>query len=310
MLKRLSAAAWLLVLAVGGPAAGQAPPRPLPSGAVEQGTLSAAWEWRRDRHTYRFENPSRLDGSELVPHYYEQDYDQDNQWLTLSGRYRGWGRWWRTEAGVAWWGTGLGSDYDTFFLPEGDVVVYGTTASTALASFSLRQVAEIGSPVGFGARVSYAYRRDRADFAPSDSITRHSRPPSETRRFNTDRETTVSEVHEVQFGLARRWSTPGRWTVEVTLDATPVTVARLTTKLPDKYPDDIVAIAKGFSLAPAVAVDRAIGPLVIGGRVSYARTWPYGTASLFTRHWFGAGFVIGWRGRHAPVGRAADRTVH
>ncbi len=308
MVKCLAAPALLLVLATGLPAAGQAsaaaPPPPAALG--DQGTLTAGWEWRRDRHTYRFENPSRIDGSDLVPHFYEQDYDQDNQWLVVRGRYRGLGRWWRTEAGLAWWGTGVGSDYDTFYLPDGDTVVYGTTAATALASFSVRQVAELGSAAGVGARVSYGYRRDRADFAPSDSITRHTRPPSEARRFNTDRETTVSEVHEVQFGLARRWAAPSRWVVEVTLDATPVTIARLVTKLPDKYPDDIVAIAKGFSLAPAFSVDRVFGPWQVGGRLTYAHTWPYGTTNRFTRQWFGAGVVISWRGRPAPGGRPTD----
>lgn len=228
-----------------------------------------------------------------VPHFYEQTYDADNAWLAAGVRYRALGRWWETRAGLALWGLGVADDYDTFFQPDNDTVVYGTTAVTELQSVRLAHHAELGQVAGTGFRVGYAYRQDRTRFRPSDTVIRRTRPPSETRFFNDDRETTISSQHEVLFGVrARLTASPSR-RLDLAVDVAPVTLARLTTRLPDKYPGrDIRGTAKGLSLAPSLAFEVTLGVVRLELRADYSRTWPYGRASRFTRNWFGLGVSI------------------
>ena len=258
-------------------------------------TVSVGWEARRDRYDYHFDNPSSFDtGDQLVDHYFEQSYDADNQWLVGRAQFRWAGRTWITNAGVALWGTGQGDDYDTFFQPSGDVVVYGTTAVTELQSFRIAQHIEMGSPLAFRWRVGYSYRRDRANFLPSDSVTTHTKPPSETRFFNTARETTYSGVQGLDLGIARRHAITNAWSVNWTIDATPITLARLNTVLADKYPgQDIIFIAKAFSAEPSVEFSRAIGGWRLGVRADYAHSWSYSASRQVNRNWTGVGVSIG-----------------
>lgn len=258
-------------------------------------TVTFGWEFRNDTHRYRFENASSFDTPALVPHFFEQKYGAGNQWIVARARYGAFGRRLETEAGLAFWGTGLGDDYDTFFQPKGDTVVYGTTAVTSLHAFRVGQRVELGTVLGFTGRVGYVYRRDRSEFRPSDSITRHSNPPSESRFFNTGRETTISAVHEAQFGVTRTVAGTKRWHLVAGIDLSPVTLARLTTILPDKYAgQDIVFIAKGLSLAPSLRLTITRGVAAMGFSADYVHTWPYDSASRFTRDWFAVGAFVGW----------------
>jgi hypothetical protein len=262
------------------------------------GQVAVAWEARRDRHQYRFDYPSRFDTPFTVPHVVRQDYDADNHWLVARAGFRAAARRWTSEAAVAFWGSGVGQDYDTFWQPDGDVVVYGTTAETAQRSFRVAQRVELGTVAGLTTNLGYVYRRDRARFVPSDSITRHSRPPSETRAFNAARETTFSDVHDVLVGVSRRVSAGQRWTLTIAAEASPLTTARLNTVLPDKYPGrDIVLVARAFSAAPSVALSVGRGRLRASARVDYARSWPYGRANRFTRDWLGVSVIVGFAGR-------------
>ena len=267
----------------------------LAGAASAQNGTSAGWEIRRDRSTYHFDNPSSFDtGDHLVPHFFEQTYDSDNQWLVMRTRFRALGLTWITSGGIAFWGTGQGDDYDTFFQPGGDVVVYGTTAVTELDSFRIAQHYEMGSPSAWRFRMGYSWRRDRANFLPSDSITQHSQPPSEARFFNPGREVTYSDVHGLQVGLARRHQLANQWSLEWTIDAMPITVARLNTVLPDKYPGrDIIFIAKSFSLEPSVRVSRAIDNWRIEIQANYSESLPYSDSHRFAGRWFGAGVSLG-----------------
>lgn len=260
--------------------------------------VTFGWEYRNDTHRYRFENASSFDTPALVPHFFEQEYDAGNQWIVARARYGAWGRRLETEAGLAFWGAGLGDDYDTFFQPNGDTVVYGTTAVTSLHAFRVSQRVELGSALGFTGRVGYVYRRDRSEFRPADSITRHSNPPSESRFLNTGRETTISAVYEAQFGVTRTAGIAGRWQLVAGVDLSPVTLARLTTILPDKYPgQDIVFIAKGLSIAPSLRLTMTRRGVAMGVSADYVHTWPYRSASRFTRDWLGVGAFVGWSAR-------------
>jgi hypothetical protein len=276
---------------------GSAAPRPT-TATRDTTTVTFGWEFRNDAHRYRFENASTFDTPRLVPHVFEQEYDADNQWIVARARYGLFGRRLESEAGLASWGTGVGRDFDTFFQPDGDTVVYGTMAVTSLHVFRVCQRIELGTLLGVAWRIGYVYRRDRSEFRPSDSVTRHSIPPSESRFFNTDRETTISAVHEAQFGVTRTVTGAGRWQLAAGVDLSPVTLARLTTILPDKYPgQEIVFIAKGLSLAPSLRFTVTRGVVAMGFSADYVHTWPYRSASRFTRNWLGVGAFVGWSAR-------------
>ena len=300
---RLFVLCGALVATGAAPASGQRPTAPPAGSAIpaqssvtsDPTTVTFGWEYRNDTHRYRFENPSSFDTPALVRHFFEQEYAADNRWIVARARYGVFGHRLETEAGLAFWGTGLGDDYDTFFQPTGDIVVYGTTAVTSLHAFRVSQRVDLGTALGFTGRVGYVYRQDRSDFRPSDSVTRHSSPPSESRFFNTDRETTISAVQEAQFGVMRTVSSAGRWRLVTGVDVSPLTLARLTTILPDKYPgQDIVFIAKGLSLAPSLRFTITRGVVAMGVSANYVHTWPYGSANQFTRDWFDIGAFVGW----------------
>lgn len=263
--------------------------------------VSLGWEVRRDRHGYRFENPSRFDTAFNVPHFYEQDYDADNGWLVAGVRFSALGRRWETEAGVALWGLGVGDDYDTFFQPGNDILTYGTTAVTDLQSVRFAHRVELGRAAWLRARLGYAFRRDRARFRPSDTVTRRTNPPSETRFFNDDRETTISSVHDILFGAAAVLPTGSSARLGLAVDVAPVTLARLTTRLPDKYPgQDITGVARGLSLMPSLVYEATLGGFRLELRADYARTWPYSRANRFGRDWAGLSISL-WPARRRPA---------
>jgi len=255
--------------------------------------MSIAVEVRRDRFDCRFENPSRFNTADLVPHFFEQRHDADNAWLVARIRFNAWGRLWETEAGVTRSATGLGSDYDTFFQPDGNVIVYGTTADTDLRSWRVAQYIGLGSWRGTRLRAGYSYRRDRSIYRPSYSTTTQTKPPSTSSVWNTDRETTVAEVHEVRLGAARALVQAPRWRAEATADVAPITLARLSTVLPDKYKDPVVFIAKGLSVEAQLHVTVRAGRVDAGASIDYVHTWNYGQKNQFHRSGVGASLHLG-----------------
>jgi hypothetical protein len=296
----------LLLAALAGaaePAAAVSRQAPAPAGAsaAAPGAPSAPrpqrWalgvEYQRDRFDYRFENPSSFNTVELVPHYMEQRYDADNTWLTGRIRFALGRLGFETEGGITATTTGVGADYDTFFQPDGNVIVYGTTAVTDASSWRAAQYVGLGEWRGVAFRVGYSFRRDQADFRPSDTTIVQTKPPSSTAFWNTDRETTISEVHEIRFGLARAFAPGPSWRFRVTGDVAPTTLARLTTVLPDKYPEPIVFIAKGVSVNAALHITRQIGQWHAGMIVTYAQAWSYQQSNAYHRQAVSGGIVVG-----------------
>ncbi len=289
--------ALLLVVSLACPAppsAQSAPATPVPPAPA---AASVSWtvglEYQRDRFDYRFENPSSFNTAEPVPHYFEQQYDADNMWVTGRLRFMLGSRAFETEGGVTSAATGAGSDYDTFYQPDGNVIVYGTTAVTHAWSWRVAQYVDLGSWRGLRFRAAYSYRRDRADFLPSDTTIVQTNPPSSSSFWNSDRETTISEVHEIRLGLERHVDAGAGWRVRLTADAAPTTLARLTTILPDKYPEPVVFIAKAFSANAALHVTRQIGRWHAGMTVSYAQAWSYQESAAFHRKAVSGGLVVG-----------------
>jgi hypothetical protein len=197
--------------------------------------ISATVEPRIETLRYRFENPSSFDTAELVPHYFEQTYDTDNLWLGLRARYRL--RNLSAETNVAFTPqvTGQADDLDTFFQPDGDVVVSGTLGSASLRAWEAGQRLVVGESGGLAYGLGYSYRRDSARYHEGTKITRRSLPPSEIREVVTTREFVTSQIHQAQWFV--RWVPDGgQRRFAIVLEAAPFTLGRLAVDLPDKYP--------------------------------------------------------------------------
>jgi hypothetical protein len=256
-------------------------------------TVSAGYEAHRDRFHYGFENPSNIDTTFLVPHRFDQTYVADNQWFVVSARYRLFGDVMATEIGLTPRKATFASDLDTFFDPNGDVVVSGTAGDVSLHSLRFAHWSE-AVLWGLPWRVGYVYRRDESEFHSTERLQTHSRPPSESRTPIHTHETTISQVHEIPIGVAKELALAPRWALTGGADLSPVTVARLTTILPEKYPgQEIVFTAKVAALAARMELvwRRNRWPVTLS--VSYGRTWSYQSSSQFDRDILQVGLRLG-----------------
>ncbi len=240
-----------------------------------------------DRMTYHFTNPSSWDTPFLVPHFFEQSYRSTAPMLTARIRAQRW----ELEAGVTAVRNARGSDYDTFFQPSGDVVVHGTTTDVAIRSWRVADFVRSGNW-----RVGLAFAHDQMKFPTSLSTTTHSSPPSTTTSLSTTLESTASDVLELRGGIVRARDLNDRWRVTAGVDVAPLTFARLTTYLPDKYPGQPIRFsATGASANANVTAEwrarRAV--ITFGGELGHS--WHYKSASSFTRSRAGASILFGLR---------------
>jgi len=220
--------------------------------------ITVSYEIARDRFQYRFENPSRFDTPELVPHNFTQTYWADNQWGVVRARYRIAGSAMESEVAITPQRTTRGDDVDEFFQPSGDLATSGTSGNVDLRSWRVRHTVALGRKFGLDWRSAYQYRRDRSAFhARQIKTVSHTQPPS-TVSFTIDgSETTISEIHDFRVGFGRQWDPGGGWRVAAELDASPATIARLTTLLPLKYPGrQIVFSAVVLTVNPALTISR------------------------------------------------------
>jgi hypothetical protein len=240
---------------------------------------------RAEQVTYHFANDSAFDATGLVPHYFEQHYTSGPLWITFDGRYSLGGTRAKTSVSFAPRTQTEGSDLDTFFLPSGDVVTAGTDGQVMLSSFAIRQDLQLHAWSAWTMALSIGYRRSTADFLPDDRIVVHTQPPSVTRTFITDRETTISEVFDTGVMAATERRLSDRWTMAVEASASPLTRARLTTRLPDKYPgQDIVFSAIAFGVTGNVSVSRAWTHVSAGINFDAGFTRGYQQASDYRQH--------------------------
>src|SRR5262249_6586964 len=128
-----------------------------------------------------------------------------------------------------------GSDLDTFYDPNADVVVSGTAGDVMLRSLRFAQWSE-GRLWGLPWRIGYRFRRDRSQFLPADRILPHSTPASTARSPTFGHETTISQVHEIPIEVSRPYKVSSTWRIVPRAAVAPLILARLVTKLPDKYP--------------------------------------------------------------------------
>jgi hypothetical protein len=259
---------------------------PVPAAAQGQAagpTVTVSYEIARDRFQYYFENPSTFDTPELVPHNFRQTYWGDNQWGVVRARYRIAGSVMASEVAITPRRTTRGDDVDEFFQPSGDRATSGTSGNVNMRSWRVRHTVALGRRVGLEWRSAYQYRRDRSAFhARQTKTVSHTQPPSTSSFTIEGAETTISEIHEFSVGFGRRWDAGRGWRVEAGVDASPATVARLTTILPIKYPGrEIVFSALVMTLNPALTISREMR-LPVTMSIASAQTFGYDDARRFT----------------------------
>jgi hypothetical protein len=262
----------------------------LPPDGVE---VRAGYENHRDHFRYTFANPSNIDTEFPVPHTFTQQYVANNQWLFVSGRYAIRDDVMQTELAMTPERQTPGSDLDTFFDPNNNVVVSGTAGDVMLRSLRFTHWSE-GRLWGLPWRVGYAFRHDRSQFLPTDRIVTHSNPPSEVRSPTLGHETTISQVHEIPIEVSRPKTVFSTWRIVPRAAISPLIVARLITKLPDKYPgQDIVFDAKAIGVAGGIEMARQRGwPITLS--LHYGQTWGYRAARQYRRDSLAAAVRIGF----------------
>ena len=256
-------------------------------------SVSAGYEAHRDRLRYKFENPSSIDTEFLVPHRFVQTYVADNQWFALAARYPLFGDLMETEFGLTPQKTTFASDLDTFFDPNGDVIVAGTAGDASMHSLRFAHWSE-ATLRRLAWHVGYVYRREVAEFHSTERLVTHSAPQSEARTPISTHETTISQVHEVPIGVSKQIAVRPRWLLTGGADISPITVARLITILPEKYPgQEIVFQARVAALTTRLqlAWRRERWPLIL--TLNYGHTWSYQSSNQFSRDVLQGGVRLG-----------------
>jgi hypothetical protein len=255
-------------------------------------TLLVAAGPRVERHDFRFDNPSSFDEGGLVPHFFEQRYDATATWIQAAIAFPWLDADWRTEVGFQPGAIGRGADIDTFLPPSGDVVTSGTRGEVRWRSIGLRQEIGLARWREWRFGVAVGYRQSRADFLPADLVVTHTQPPSETRAFTTDRETTWVRVLESGARAARVVSRE-RWRLTIEGAALPFTRGRLRISLPDKYPGERFSFeAMSFGARGRVVLERHIRTASVGVELTLHGAWPYASTPRYASWSVGVGGLV------------------
>jgi hypothetical protein len=246
----------------------------------------------RDRFTYHFDNRSSFDTAELVPHFFEQRYVADNLWLAGVLRYHA-GIDWETSGGVTPRRTGTGDDYDSFFNPDGTVIVSGTTGGIAIRSWRLGQRAVAGRSGPIAVVTGYRLRVDNADWQLGHSTTTRNGVLVDAHD-TVDREYTRSAMHQISTGLQIRSAEGRRWQTRVDAELSPAVIGRLLIQLPDKYPGrDLVFLSKGGAAAVALSISHRRSPVPFTLAADVLRTWSYRSTAQLSRNTIAIRVTIG-----------------
>src|SRR5262249_51459712 len=142
----------------------------------------------------------------------------------------------------------------------------------------------------------YRFRRDRSQFLPADRIITHSNPVSTARSPTFGHETTISQVHEIPIEVSRPYKVSSTWRIVPRAAVAPPILARLVTKLPDKYPErDIIFDAKAIGVEGEVEMARQRGwPIALS--LHYGQTWGYRAARQYHRDSLAVAVRVGFGG--------------
>lgn len=205
--------------------------------------VSVGLERLQDEVRYHFDNDSTWDTPYFVPHFFEQTYSAGKNLFVVRVR----GERWDFEAGVTPVHTADGSDYDTFFQTNGDVVVHGTSTPVSARSWRASYNYNFAGQWILG----YAFAHDQMTFPDSISTTTHTLPPSLATNLSTTRESVHSDILDIRIGYRRTRAISAAWEIGGEAAIAPVTAALLTTYLPDKYDKPVEFTAWSYSLAAA-----------------------------------------------------------
>jgi hypothetical protein len=255
-------------------------------------TFSIGVEAARDRFTYHFENPSSFDTPQLVPHFFEQTYVADNLWLVASLRYTA-GIPWQTSGAATIQRTLPATDYDTFFDPDGTIVVSGTSGDADIRSLRISQRGELGHAGRVAFVGGYTVRFDRANFGVGHKTV--ARDALVVEAFDvTTPERTSSLVQEFFFGATVGRAVGTGWRMTLGGEAAPTTTARLAIELPEKYPgQQFVFVATSLTGTAHVTFSRTPGHLPVEISIDTAHAWQYTSENSFTRDRLSARVTIG-----------------
>ena len=266
-----------------------------PSSATEPATILVGVDIRRDRIQYHFDNPSSADTPFLVPHFFEQTYDAGNVWLVATARYTAGVRW-ETSAGVTPPRTTRADDFDTFVDPGDVVIVSGTTGDASSSAFLISQRADIGRAGPVHVSLGSRLRWDRFNFhAGHKTVSRSGVLVAATDVASP--EMTDSKVHELPVGFRAAAPFGGAWHLVVSGEISPITLARLSVQLPEKYPDqDLVFLAKVVAAAVRIALVRGGQRWPIEIALQAERTASYRSTDRLSRsaHSIAIGAVRAW----------------
>jgi hypothetical protein len=262
-----------------------------PASAAAQ-SVSVGVEPAYDRFTYRFENPSSFDTPQPVPHFFEQSYVADNLWLVAAVRYTA-AVPWETSGGATFRRTLPASDFDTFFNPDGAVIVSGTNGDAEIQSFRVSQRAQVGRARAVVFGVGYTLRYDRADFLVGHKVV--TRNGEVIQAFDvTTREMTSSIVQEFFFGADAGRALGPRWRVAIGGEAAPATTGRLAIELPDKYPGaTLVFVANGLTATGRLTFNHDANRHPITLTIEALRGWGYSSDNSLARERVSARVMLG-----------------
>ena len=255
-------------------------------------TFSVGVEDARDRFTYHFENPSAFDTPQLVPHFFEQTYVADNLWLVASLRYTA-GIPWETSGAATIQRTLPATDYDTFFDPDGTIVVSGTSGDADRRSLRVTQRGELGHAGRVAFVGGYTIRFDRANFGVGHKTV--ARDARVVEAFDvTTPEITSSLVQEFFFGATVRRAVGTGWRMTIGGEAAPTTTGRLAIELPEKYPgQQFVFVATSLTGTARLTLSRAPNRRPIELSIDAAHAWRYSSENALTRERFSARLTVG-----------------
>lgn len=234
-------------------------------------SASATVTQTRESLRYRFENPSSINSTELVPHFFEQTYDTRNLWLGARVTHPLGGRKAEARVAVTPQATRRADDFDTFFQPDGNVIVSGTTGTASIRSWRAEERVVLGRLRGAEIGLAASYRQDSARYHDGTGIVTTSMPPTETRRLVTTREFVTSRMIESSVFAAA--DTGG---LSLAAGVVPAGSGWLTVDLPDKYPGRLLRFVSRYSAASAQVryARRVLGArLGLGLEAQATRPW-------------------------------------
>ena len=265
-----------------------------PERAAAQVTVGAGIA--RDRATWHFDNPSNIDTTDLVPHFFEQQYELDNVWFEASAAYQAGPRW-RTTLAATPSTHATATDYDTFFDPGSVTWVSGTTGEARMHSIRVSQELQITTLERVALSGGYRLRLDFADFLEGDkTVTRNGVLVSQS--VVTTREYTRGQTHEIFVSASATTARTALWQLRVRGDLSPFSLNQLAIELPDKYPGQTLTYATtNLVTSGRLDVIRGTGRWPIVFSIHGERSWNYSDAQWVVRSSIGAGVSVGatWR---------------